>query len=181
MRRRLDRNAGHGGIPHGIVDLVELPELGHPSFRLVGKEPRRLVGGHRLHGNPGRPTVIVYLVTDLPELPITVDVILQRNLLPNDVSHTTFHQLVKLGRVVGSGCEEFSHVGGIGQPACVGGENPSFTALHDRAPRFRKSWMPTVPGVAAQSAIVSATPGSTGSTGLTRPNRPGCCRWTASA
>jgi hypothetical protein len=41
--------------------------------------------------------------------------------------------------------------------------------------------MPIVPSFAAQSAIVSATPGSFGSTGLTRPNRPGCAARTSSA
>ena len=34
--------------------------------------------------------------------------------------------------------------------------------------------MPTVPGVFAQSATVSATAGSEGSTGLISANRPGC-------
>jgi len=33
--------------------------------------------------------------------------------------------------------------------------------------------MATVPSVAAQSAIASATAGSVGSTGLINPNRPG--------
>ena len=96
MRRRLERHAGHRGIPHGIVDLVELSELGHLSFRLVGKEPGRLVGGHRFHFDPSGAAVVIHLVTSLPKFPITVEVILQRNLLPNHVGHPALHQRVKL-------------------------------------------------------------------------------------
>jgi hypothetical protein len=134
MRRRLERHAGHRGIPHGIVDRVELSEFGHLSFHLVRKEPGRLVGGHRLHCDPGGAAVVIHLVTSLPKLPITVEVILQRNLLPNHVGHPALHQCVKLFWVVGAGGEDFSDVGGIRQPARVGGENPSFTALHARTP-----------------------------------------------
>ena len=134
MRRRLERHAGHRGIPHGIVDRVELSAFGHLSFQLVGKEPGRLVGGHRLHCDPGGAAVVIPLVTRLPKLPITVEVMLQRHLLPHEVSHTAFHQCVKLCRVVSAGGEELSDGGGIGQPARVGGENPSFTALHARTP-----------------------------------------------
>jgi hypothetical protein len=41
--------------------------------------------------------------------------------------------------------------------------------------------MPTAPGVLFQSAMTSATAGSSGSTGFTMASRPGCARCTSTA
>ena len=116
------------------LNRVELPELGHLSFRLVGQDPCWLVGGYWFHCNPGGAAVVVPLVTSLPELSITVEVIFQLNLLPHHVGHPILHQRVELCWVVGAGGEDLADVGGIRQPARVGGENPSFSALHVFAP-----------------------------------------------